>query len=199
MQQELERQEKKRDAKNRILRFLTRGDLQLNPAEEAILSRWEYADLLMRQGITLTEVLIKQITDKYSVSRFTADSDISNAMEVFSKSRKINRRYLGHLHLQDIAADLVRVRDKFFKNKAVPDSKDLQALAKMHDAYTYQLNSLPEDEEQVPVGKIIMQFELPAGQTMQAPLEMNDALRLADEIIDIEYEDITMENRKEKD
>jgi hypothetical protein len=110
---ELEKSNKK-DAKSRIVRFLTKTDITLNSEEEKILARWEKADFLMRQGMAYADIILK-LTGDFQISKFTADNDISSAQEVFARSRKLNKRYLAHLHLEDIMQDLKLIRKKLFQ------------------------------------------------------------------------------------
>jgi len=173
-------------AKERIRRWLTEGDIVLQPDEITILQRLEFADRLMSQGITVTGLLRKQIMDEFGVSQSTADGDIFNAQEIFGESRKINKRYLGHLHLQDIHADLTRIRKKLFEDKNIPDQKEMQALARLHDSYTYQLNSLPDTDPPPAVKRPIFVFMLPQGHAPKAPMELTDAMAKADEFINYE-------------
>lgn len=197
-------------AKERIKRWLTDGDITLQPEEITILQRWEFADRLMSQGITVTALLRGRIMEEFAVSQSTADNDIFSAQEVFGESRKINKRYLGHLHLQDIHADLTRIRKKLFEREddkgkkiaVIPDHKEMQALAKLHDAYTYQLNSLPDTDPPPAVKRPIFLFQLPHGNAPKAPMQLDNAMQKADEFINYELlpnGKTTMENGTAQD
>lgn len=177
-------------AKERIKRFLTDADITLTGDEVSIMQRWEFADRLMMQGNSITSLLRQRIMDEFSVSVTTADNDIFAAQEVFGEARKINKRYLSHLHLQDIHADLVRIRKQLFKGEGdrakIPDHREMQALAKLHDAYTYQLNSLPDTDPPPVVKRPIFMFSMVDGAAPTAPMALEDALKLSDEYINYE-------------
>ena len=173
-------------AKEKIKRWLTDQDVTLTADDVQILKRWEHVDKLMAQGITLTPLLRNAIMQEFSVSSSTADNDIFSAQEVFGESRRINRHYLGHLHLQDISADLTRIRQKLFEKgkdgkSTIPDHKEIQALSKLHDAYTYQLNSLPDDAKAPVVKRPIFMFSLVNGEAPKPPMQLADAMKIADE------------------
>jgi transcriptional regulator with XRE-family HTH domain len=181
---ELEKSNKK-DAKSRIVRFLTKTDITLNSEEEKILARWEKADFLMRQGMAYTDIILK-LTGDFQISKFTADNDISSAQEVFARSRKLNKRYLAHLHLEDIMQDLKLIRKKLFKlengEQTIPDEKEMMALAKLHDSYTRQLNAIPDDIQHSDVQKPVIIFEL-AGAPVEVPMDVAKAWLLSEKFI----------------
>lgn len=175
----------KAELKQRIIRFLTKSDIVLTSEEEKILARWEHADFLMRQNVEVSDIILKH-TLKFGISKFTADNDIYAAQEVFARSRKINKKYVGHLHLQDLQSDLTRIRKKMFKHddgtERMPDEKEIVALAKMHDSYTKQLGLLPEDNDVSEAPKPIIIYEL-AGAAGALPMDITAALKLADKMI----------------
>jgi hypothetical protein len=181
---ELEKSNKK-DAKSRIVRFLTKTDITLNSEEEKILARWEKADFLMRQGMAYTDIILK-LTGDFQISKFTADNDISSAQEVFARSRKLNKRYLAHLHLEDIMQDLKLIRKKLFQisegQQCIPDEKEMMALAKLHDSYTRQLNAIPDDIQHSDVQKPVIIFEL-AGAPVEVPMDVAKAWLLSEKFI----------------
>jgi transcriptional regulator with XRE-family HTH domain len=181
---ELEKSNKK-DAKSRIVRFLTKTDITLNSEEEKILARWEKADFLMRQGMAYADIILK-LTGDFQISKFTADNDISSAQEVFARSRKLNKRYLAHLHLEDIMQDLKLIRKKLFKlengEQTIPDEKEMMALAKLHDSYTRQLNAIPDDIQHSDVQKPVIIFEL-AGAPVEVPMDVAKAWLLSEKFI----------------
>lgn len=190
----LQRLNKITTAKERIKRFLTEGDISLSGDELTIMQRWEFADRLMMQGNSITALLRKKIMDEFCVSSTTADNDIFSAQEVFGEVRKINKRYLGHLHLQDIHADLARIRKKLFETEdkdgkkiaTIPNHKEIQALAKLHETYTYQLNSLPDTDPPPVIKRPIFLFSLVNGEAPKAPMQLEDAMKMSEQFIDAE-------------
>jgi len=182
----------KNDAKTRIIRYLTKSDITLTGEEETILARWEHIDFLSRQGTEYADILLKH-TLKFSVSKFTTNSDISNSQEVFGRSRQLNKRYLAHLHLEDLQQDLKRIRGEMFKVDEKTktmwplDAKEIAALAKMHEAYTRQINSLPDDIHPADVPKPVIIYKLVGidGNAISQPLimDIDKAMLLADKFI----------------
>lgn len=176
------------DAKTRIIRYLTKSDITLTAEEETILARWEHIDLLHRQAISYTDILLKH-TLKFNVSKFTTNNDITAAQEVFARSRKLNKRYLAHLHIEQLQDDLKRIREGFFKIDAETGKyetlshKDVAALARIHEAYTYQINSLPEDQQTPDVPKPVIQYNLVGVNNQPLLMDINTAMELADKFI----------------
>lgn len=188
----------KQDLKQRIIRFLTKSDIVLNSEEEKILARWEHVDHLMRQNMQVSDIVLKH-THKYGVSKFTADNDIYSAQEVFARSRKINKKYVAHLHLQDIQSDLTRIRRRMFLiegEERTPDEKEIIALSKLHDSFTKQLSQIPEDIDMSEAPRPVIIYEL-KGTPMALPMDITQALLLADKLIsnasieDIDHEDVS--------
>ena len=174
---------KKNDAKSRLIRFLTKSDIVLTGEEEKILTRWEYADRLMRQRTFGTEAIRIKIQQEFGVSRFTADNDIFSAQEIFAKTRQLNKKYIAHLHLEDIQTDIRRIRQRWYENGSIPDNKEISALAKLHDSYTRQLDNLPDETPQQDVQRPIIIFELVGAQDLKMPMDVDRALKLADRFI----------------
>jgi len=176
------------DAKTRIIRYLTKSDITLTAEEETILARWEHIDLLHRQALSYTDILLKH-TLKFNVSKFTTNNDITAAQEVFARSRKLNKRYLAHLHIEQLQDDLKRIREGFFKIDAETGKyetlshKDVAALARIHEAYTYQINSLPEDQQTPDVPKPVIQYNLVGVNNQPLLMDINTAMELADKFI----------------
>lgn len=188
-------QKPKRDFKSKIIRFLTSEDPDpLLSEEELVLDRWEFADLQMRLRKDYGSV-IKLLMDKYHISQFTANNDYFTAQEVFATSRKLNKKYLLHYHIEDIRADLVKFRNTLYKyfdegekkeKKRIPSDKEIIALSKLNDSLVYALNSLPETAVAKDIPRPIFIFSLPDGQTMPGRIPLTDAIKMADELIDYE-------------
>lgn len=180
---------KKRDAFTAIKRFMTMSDITLKVEEEAILKRWEFCDALLRSKEYDEETIIAKIVEMYNVSTFTARNDIGNAQRLFADSRKLNKKYLIHLHLERIDKDIQYVRKKLFakqKDKEGKeydpsiDAKELGAYAKLLESYTYTLNSIPEDIQNDKQPPPIFQFLLAPGQVIDRPMEIDEAIAGAD-------------------
>jgi hypothetical protein len=185
----------KSDAKTRIGKFLAGEKILLSSEEEKILTRWEAAnELLIAKEKTWLEIR-NHISSTYSVSRFTAENDICNAQEVFGSNRKINKRFLLHLHLDRMDRDIERIREGLFfteddetdvKFSRTPDAKEIAALARLSEAYTYTLNSIPEDADRTKLPPPIYVFKLPDGVSITQPMTVEAAMQAADEYITFE-------------
>src|SRR5687768_16215763 len=103
----------KQDAFNRILRWYTKTDITLTAAEEGILTRWLHADAKFRDGFCNDEI-VAEIVEQFSVSKFTAQKDVDNAQQLFARCRQISKKYLLHLHSENINKDLQKIRKDFF-------------------------------------------------------------------------------------
>lgn len=185
------------DAKTRIGKFLAGEKILLNSEEEKILARWETAsELMIKKELTWLQIR-DHIVGTFGVSKFTAENDISNAQEVYGTNRKINKRFLLHLHLDRMDKDIERIRDGLFyyedddlkvKRNRTPDAKEMAALARLNEAYTYTVNSIPEDADRSKLPPPIYVFKLPDGISITQPMSVADALKAADEYIN--YEEI---------
>ncbi len=181
----------KRDAYKAIRRFMCDGDVDLKVDEEIILNRWIYADLLMRAKELNEDEMIAKIIEKFEVSVFTARNDLGNAQKLFADARKINKKYLIHHHLQRIDEDIQKIRKQLFKTSTIagkevnciPDSKEMASLAKLFESYTYTLNSIPDEAEVDKTPPPVFQFILPPGQTIENPMQLEDALKKAEDLI----------------
>jgi len=183
---------KKREAFIAIKRFMMDGDVTLRDEEEKILNRWIFTDALLKAKDLDEEGMIAKIVEQYTVSPFTARNDIYYTQRLFADSRKIVKKYLIHHHLDRIDQDIQRLRKLLFNNKKkvgedvydyVPDAKELAALAKLHETYTYTLNSMPEDAQLDKQPPPVFQFILAPGQVIDKPMMLEDAKKQATDII----------------
>lgn len=180
------------DVKKAITRFLTTADIVLTADQEKTLARWEMADHLLRAHTDHSDIILK-ITGKYGVSKFVAENDISAAMEVFARSRKINKKYVVALNLERLNRFIAHIESQVYapdeSKRLKMDAKTMIAMAKLFETYTYTANSLPETPDRRPSQAPIFMFNLPAGVTMPAVIPLDQAIRDADEIIsDIDFE-----------
>ncbi|MGN6420835.1 MAG: hypothetical protein ACTHMC_25215 [Pseudobacter sp.] len=187
------------DAKSRITKYLAGDKIQLNSEEEKILTRWEFAyDLMVAKEKNWVEIRDK-IAFKFAVSKFTAENDISNTQEVFGTNRKINKRFVLHLHLDRMDVDIERIRKGLFFSKdedgklqpCTPDAKEIAALAKFAEAYTYTVNCIPDDVDRSKLPPPLFIFNLPEGAALVPPMTLEQALTKADEYI--EFQDLSHE------
>jgi len=182
---------RKRPAMVAIRKFMVDGDIKLHVEEEATLNRWIYCDALLKSKEKNEDEIIKDLCEKFNTTSFTARQDIVNTQKLFADARKLNKKYLIHLHLQRIDEDIQKLRKSFFQEvtfngkptQKVPDAKELAAYAKLMEAYTYTLNSIPEDAQSDKLPPPIFQFVLAPGQVIEKPLNIEDALSKADSIL----------------
>lgn len=184
----------KQDAKTRIGKFLAGDDVLLTSDEEKILQRWERAyDLIIKKEKTWVEIR-DDIAFKFAVTKYTAENDMVAAQELFGINRKINKRFLMHLHLERIDKDyeLARNRIFFYRDEdtgklveRTSDAKELAALSRLADSYTYALNSIPVEDDRVKLPPPVFVFRLPEGVSFPVP-ELPQLLQAADNFIEYE-------------
>lgn len=187
----------KQDAFSRILRWYTKTDITLSSSEEAILNRWLHVDAKLREGCTYDDI-IANLVKSFAVSKFTAQKDIDNTQQLFSRCRQISKKYLLHIHSENINNDLQKIRKRLFSYtdektgkvvEILPDDKYINALAKLNDSYTKAVTALPDDqlEDPLPPPKFI--FQLAPGQKIEVGMGYEEAAQLADSIEDLKEVD----------
>lgn len=166
-------------------------DITLTADEIATLARWEKADLLYRQGIPFADI-IKALTEPpHSVTSFKAQNDLFSAMDVFAAARKVNKKYLMFLKYQRQEQDIERYRKSIFEKTYIdevtkkefplpPTDKEIMALAKLEDAATYTLNSLPQEQEKQPFVPTRVILNLVPEDQIPMELPLHETLKLAD-------------------
>lgn len=182
---------KKREAFAAIKRFMCDGDVTLRTEEEVMLSRWLYADALLKEKEDTEDQIIAKLMAEYGIARQTAVSDIANTQKLFAAARTINKKYLIHHHLQRIDQDIQKIRKSLYtyvddEGKVMPtspDAKKLAAYAKLLEVYTYTLNSVPDEAVRDKLPPPVFQFLLAPGQTIEKPMGVDEALSQAEEII----------------
>lgn len=199
--------------KSRIIRFLTKGNITLTSNEEKALACWEDIDHHLRCGIEYPDILLK-ITLKWGISRTTFNAYYSNTQEVFSRSRRLNKKYHIHLQAELMEQDIRKYRKSIFeyqdpKTKEIipvsPDAKDMMALAKLYDARAKLLSQLPDESEIVEIPKPVTIYQLPGEDVLQLPMSIEKALALTDKLKskglfeDIEHEDLSNEANEPTD
>lgn len=183
---------KTKDAKIRIVRFLSTGEIVLKSDEEKILKRWMYANDLMTAKEKSWPEIVNDIAETFAISKYTAESDISAAQEVFGTLRKIDKKYLLHLHIERIDRQIKLITDSWKDEEGKPielDSKEIIALAKMNDSYTYALNSIPAYVEARPIQRPVFFITPSSNSQITNTLPINIAMKMADDIIDITHEE----------
>lgn len=181
----------KKDAFTRISQFMTGKAVVLSADEETILNRWITVDKWLRQNKHTTDEICALVEKDFSVSKFTALNDIRNTQKLFALARSVNKKYVGHIHLERINKDIEDMRDRIFyqdgpvdgvKVARVPDAKEMVALARLHEAYTDALNKMPEDAKKDVMPPPIFNFNLVGGE-VTTTMTLPDALNAADEML----------------
>lgn len=197
----------KKDSYSAILRFMTKGDITLSTKDDLILSRWIYCDVLLRTKKHTEEYIIDKVVAHFNVSSYTARNDIYTAQSLFAKVRLIQKKYLIHLHLERIDKDIEELRRILFKKRIdkkgkeedpLIDAKEMMALAKLEEVYTYTLNSVPEEINNIPLPPPIFQFMLPPGVVIERPMDGKTALQSANEILMTEKDGVYTADDKSK-
>lgn len=174
--------------KEKVIAFLTQQEVELNAEEERMLARWEAADRLIQEKLPFPQI-VERLSSEHSISRFTAQNDIFTAQEIFGQARKMDKRYLLFLKYQRQEADLERIRKKMF-NLAPKDpndtdwridAKELQALAKLEEAITYTLNSIPQEAAPAVIKQPVMLFN--TVNNFSTPMNVQEAIDEADKMI----------------
>lgn len=173
----------KRDAFTAIQRFLTKEDVELTVEEQKILSRWQFAEGLLRKKEMDEPAIIEEIKKTFSVSIFTARNDINYAQKLSVKCRVFIKKFWHNLHLERLDHDIEVLRKKIIKAEGAIDAKEIAALAKMQEVYTYTLNSFPDEMIKETLPPPIFQFSLAPDQVLSKPMELSEAMKEADEIL----------------
>lgn len=100
----------KNDAFTRILRFYTHDDIVLTAEEEGILKRWVHCDKLILQRKFTSAQIIEKMMELFSISRYTAQSDIRQTHALFGQTRTISKQYILSHHIEDIQLAIERIK-----------------------------------------------------------------------------------------
>lgn len=84
----------KNDAFTRILRFYTHADIVLNAEEDKILTRLIHCNSLLRSRKYKTDDIEKNIIEKFSVSKFTAQKDIRDTYALFGQIQVVSKQFI---------------------------------------------------------------------------------------------------------
>jgi len=181
---------KENDSKSRIIKFLMQEPVELKAEDEKILARWEAADKLLQDELSFREIC-DQLVQTYAISRFTAQNDVFSAQEVFGQARRMDKRYVMFLKFERQEKDLMKIRralfnmddeDEKLRGKFTGDAKDMAALAKLEEALTYTLNSMPSEDVAPPAKQPVFLFNF-AGIAPAAPMPVEVAMEEADALI----------------
>lgn len=185
----------KTDAFNLLVRYMQDpgGSIELTSDAEKMLKRLMYADAKMKTRKFTEQEVTDDMMTTFAISEFTAIRDIKNTQKLFAAARSINKQYLAHLHLERINQDIEDARERLFwyeddampgiKKSRVPDAKELAALAKLHHAYSFTLNTAPEEKGKDILPPPVFNFILVKGATIDSGMSVQDALSFADQYL----------------
>lgn len=118
-------------------RFVHKKDITLTVEQEELMQRIMHADEKSRSGIHDRQAIIESIVTRFSVSKWRADQDISDAHKLFGGVRKLNKNYLLSRHIERIEKHI----------KIAETARNLKELRGLNDSLTHALNSLPQEVE----------------------------------------------------
>lgn len=178
-------QNKKNSAFERILRFLSDGDVVLVANEEEIMQRWIYCHKQLIQRKFTDGQIVDKVVENFGVSSYTARNDIYHAQALFGSIIKANKKYLLYNHAEHI---LLTIEE--FKN-----DKDLKyLLPKLFDSYTKAVIAIPEEINRDRQPPPMMNFFILPGQQVNSAKGFEEALAAINQrnntTIDIPHEDM---------
>lgn len=178
--------ENKQVARDKIIQFLMHGNITLHADEERMMTRWLYADALIRGKRLKRDEIVSEITKKFEVSKFTADADIRNAHAVFARSRQINRSYLLGNLIEDITLYIEKAKRDPDLKKIVPNLyKELRAA----------IADLPDEMADDKLPPSVIMFKLFDPEKFKTGMTPEEAMAKAKDFLkkqaieDIDYED----------
>jgi hypothetical protein len=175
---------KKNTSFDKIMRFMSDGDVVLSANDEEILHRWIFCHKQMLQR-KFTEVqIIDKIVENFGISSYTARNDIYQAQALFGSTIKANKKYLLYNHAENILLTI----EKFSNDKSL---KSL--LPKLFDSYTKAVSAIPEEINRDKQPPPMMNFFILPGQQVTSVKTFEEALANLtgkNNTIDIDHEDI---------
>ncbi len=146
---------------------MTDGIITLSTKEEEILTRWIYADKLLKLRKYKEEQLIDKIKERFSVSEYTARKDIYQAQALMGSIISINKKYLLHHHAEKLSI----LMETYSTDKSL-----VHLVPKLAAEYTKALAAIPDEvnKETPPAPQII--FNIVPGQAITTPKTYEEAV-----------------------
>lgn len=163
------KQESKIGIKEKIIQYLTKGDIVLHADEERMLDRWTFVDTQLRLRKYTRAEITSMVVKRFGVSKFTAERDISNAHYIFGNSRQLSKKYLLVHHIEEI---------ELLIQRAKTDPVLLPFLPKLLDTFTKAVCALPEDVANGETTPTMLQFVLNGGN-IETGMTVDQAMELA--------------------
>lgn len=174
-------------SRERIAAYLTGKDIMLSGKEEEMLERWEYCDDLIRTRQYSRVEIIHLLVRRFAISKALASKDIGETHLVFGSTVKYDKNYLIVLHIDEC--------DKFIRENMHKEKKEkfVQQMFQTRMKYVEMLEKETGAENLPPVA---IQFVL---NKMTAPMEVGDAMKYAEEILDKESQIINIGDGQRED
>lgn len=172
---------------NRILKFMSDGDVVLTTNEEEILLRWIYCNKQLLQRKYTEAQIIDRVVSNFSVSSYTARNDIYQAQALFGSTIKANKKYLLYHHAENILLTI----ERFKFDKAL-----VFLLPKLLDSYTKAVLAMPDEINKDKMPPPTMNFFVIPGQQISSSKTLEDAMESiqkrsnSNNTIDTEFEDV---------
>jgi hypothetical protein len=173
--------------REKIVQFLTKGDVLLHADEERILDRCTFTDGLIRSKKYQRDDIISMICQRFTVSKFTAERDITNAHSIFGSTRQISKKYLIGQHIEDIGLII---------QAAKTDEALKPQLPKLLEAYTKAIQAMPDDISAGENSPTLLQFVFQGG-AIDTGMTPDEAMKMAEKFMkrkayaeDISYEEL---------
>lgn len=166
---QISKEGEKLGVREKIIQFLTKGDIVLHADEERILDRCTFTDGLIRSKKYRRDEIISMICQRYSVSKFTAERDITNAHGIFGSTRQISKKYLLGQHIEEIGLII---------QTAKSDETLKPQLPKLLEAYTKAIQAMPDDMPAGETTPTLLQFVL-QGASIETGMTPEQAMEMA--------------------
>lgn len=121
-----------------VTRFLTKSDIVLNTEQEDLLQRLTFTDDKIRSRKYTRDEIISLIRNRFKISEWRAEQDITDTHRLFGQTRKISKTYVLAQHIEEIERQI----------QLVKEARRFELLPKLNDALTYALNSLPAEDKE---------------------------------------------------
>jgi hypothetical protein len=157
----------KENAFARILRFLTDGDITLNPSEEQIVARLNHSYKLQLQRKYTERQVCEKIQSIYQVSQWTAQNDYYQAQALFGGAIKTNKKFVLHHHAESIMV---------FIDQCKTDKSLVHLIPKLMDSYTKAIVAIPDEINKDKLPPPVMLFAVIEGQSISMPKTFDQAM-----------------------
>lgn len=155
-----------------LIRHLSKGDILLNSDQEQLFIRLTLADQWLRSRKYDRDTIITMLRQRFGITSYRANQDITDAHKVFGETRKLNKNFLLSHHIEEIGRQI----------QIILNEKRYELLPKLNDSYTYAINSIPREieESQSSPAKIVYVFN---GAPTMEKKDLTKVLQDADNLL----------------